>query len=385
MNDMKDAPLVRGEKIMTEINKFPEHIESAVNHDTAAVLPPLRRQWPQLGQELFEMEHVLTNVLEPRRPLTEREKKEQQEKIRDTIISQLYLEEENYSRDTRHLAFLLLKQGRAGIIVGNPYTIEKGGKRLELPYTGLEGYYAGAEKTPDRPGLTGEEIIQEEANIGAKLLKTLKKRAIEQNSWIDFIHLKNALEWKVQDIEVIRSLQVLWGTIVRRLHTRLYHCPEFEPTLTEQIEHLEQLPGVAHKHTQEEKQFQNTFRGVYDRLRHELEAMSDKEKAQEKQERSRREWIRASRLAEFRHFHDETYHILLQSQQGRYAIDIQDTSLKDATITETITLPEIPGRQTYPETRVHLTPAQLEGYLFLAKLGEVGGDPLARSVLAAPK
>jgi hypothetical protein len=30
---------------------------------------------------------------------------------------------------------------------------------------------------------------------------------------------------------------------------------------------------------------------------------------------------------------------------------------------------------------VILTPEDLEGYLFLAQLGEIGGDPLARSVL----
>jgi hypothetical protein len=221
---------------MTETDKFHQSIEADIEHDTTAVLPPLRHQWPQLGQELFELEHILTDVPDAgQRLAAEQKKREQQAKIRDTILAQLYQEEGKYSRDMRYLAFLLLKQGRAGSLVGDPYTIEKSGKRLELPYTGLEGYYAGTERTSDRSGLTSEEIVQEEANIGTQILKTLKKQAIEQNSWLAFTHLKDALAWKEQDVEVIKNIQLLWGTVIRRLHARLYHCPEFEPTLTEQM------------------------------------------------------------------------------------------------------------------------------------------------------
>lgn len=367
---------------MTTPDEAHQHMKTALDHDTETVLPPLRHQWPLLGQELFELEHTLTEIPESGLPpLSVQEKREQRVDVRETIIAQVYQEEGHYSRDMRYLAFLLLKQGRAGSIVGNPFTRDKNGKRQELPYTGLEGYYAGVERTPDRSGLTCEEIVQEEANRGAHLLKTLKQQAIEENSWIDLIHLKNTLAGQEQDIEMIRRIQVLWGTIVRRLHVRLYHCPEFEPTLTEQLEQLEELPAPSQVNTEEEKQLQHALKATKDRLRRELEAMSDDERAQERRERKTRAWIRDSRIAEFRRFHDETYQILTTSSQGRYTIGVQDATLKDSTITETITLPDIPGRQMYPFTHVHLTPEQLEGYLFLAKLGNIGGDPLVRSAL----
>ena len=116
--------------------------------------------------------------------------------------------------------------------------------------------------------------------------------------------------------------------------------------------------------------------GEYHRLRDEYDHLSTAEQEQERQEEQRRKRIRADRLEEFHQFRKATYEILAASGQGRYAIGVQDTSLKDATITEAITLPDLPDRSTYPPTLVHLTPEQLEGYLFLAHLGEVGGDPL---------
>jgi hypothetical protein len=363
---------------MTGIDETQQHIE------TSAPTAPFRHQWPQLGQELFELEHTLTDIPEAgRRPLTEQEQQEQRTYIRDTIIAHVYREEENHSLDMRYLAFLLLKRGRAGIIVGNPYTIEKNGNRRELPYTGLEGYYAGVESAPDRPGLAREEIVQEEATLGTQLLKTLKTRAIEQNSWDDLIHLKNTLARKEQDVEIIRQIQLLWGTVIRRLHVRIYRCPEFEPTLTEQIEDLEQLPGASQSNTQEGEKIRHALEASRERLRRIHAAMSQDALEQERLERRRKEWVRENRLTEFHRFHDETYQILTTSQQGRYSLDVQDATLKDATVTETITLPTIPDRQTYPPTLVHLTPEQLEGYLFLATFGDVGGDPLVRSVLVA--
>jgi hypothetical protein len=117
------------------------------------------------------------------------------------------------------------------------------------------------------------------------------------------------------------------------------------------------------------------------RLEDEYHHLSQAEQEQERQERQRRERIRADRLEEFHQFRQATYEILTASGQGRYDIGIQNTSLENATITESMTLPDLPDRKTYSPTLVHLTPAQLEGYLFLAHLGEVGGDPLARSVL----
>jgi hypothetical protein len=53
----------------------------------------------------------------------------------------------------------------------------------------------------------------------------------------------------------------------------------------------------------------------------------------------------------------------------------------DANITETLYVPEPPDRKSSPPYLVDLTAEQLEGYLFLAHLGEKGGNPLTRSVL----
>jgi len=86
------------------------------------------------------------------------------------------------------------------------------------------------------------------------------------------------------------------------------------------------------------------------------------------------------RLEEFDHFREETYAMLTRAE-GQYTLGIQDTSLENAAITETITLPQIPDRQAYPTTDVQLTSEQLEGYLFLARIGEIEGDPLVRSTL----
>lgn len=62
-----------------------------------------------------------------------------QEKLRKDTLAQLYLAEGQYSRATRYLAFLLVKYGRGGVIVGNPSHMGKSGAPQALPYTGLEG------------------------------------------------------------------------------------------------------------------------------------------------------------------------------------------------------------------------------------------------------
>lgn len=369
---------------MTETDGPHQSIEADKDRDTERTLPPLQHHWPSLGQELFVLEHVLTATSDPcRAGLTEREKQERREQIRNTIVAQLYSDEGPYSRETRYLAFLLLKVGRGGAIVGNPSASGYDGKKQELPYTGLEGYYAGSERTTGRPGLSREEILQEEADIGAELLKSIKKRAIEHNSWYDVTRLLHALEWKSQDVEELRAIQSLWGMVVRRLHVRVYHHPEFEPTLSEQIEHLGQLVGGPSGKTKEEKRSQERLQAEYDRLVQERERMSEEEREKERQERRARERVRAERLSAFRHFQNETYKLLTESSQRQYHVGVQDSSLQDATITETITLPKIPDRTAYVPTSVHFTPTQLEGYLFLARLGEIGGDPLARSVLVS--
>lgn len=253
----------------------------------------MQNLWPLLGKELFALEHTLSDTPGAhQQPLTEQEKVEKREEIRNSIVAQLYRDEGSYTRDTRHLAFLLLKAGRGGGIVGNPYIINKDGKQQELPYTGLEGYYAGSEQTVERPGMT---------------------------------------------------------------------------------------PGRSEL----EKQLRKTAYTELDVLKQQLDNLSEEEKVKERQERSTRERIRSDRLAEFHHFREETYHLLAGSDQGRYAIGVQDATLEKAAITETITLPKIPERTAYAPIPVHFTQEQLEGYLFLARLGEIGGDPLARSVLVS--
>jgi len=370
---------------MRTILRLHQGIEADIDHYTETTLPPLQHQWSLLGKELFTIEHTLTNTPgKDHPPLTEQEKRERREAIRNGILAQLYRDEETQSLDKRYLAFLLLKRGRGGAIVGDPSALGERIKRQELPYTGLEGYYAGSERTPERPGMTPEEILQEEANIGAALLKSIKKRCIEQNTWTDFARLKHVLAGGQPDREELGDIQVYWGMIVRRLHVRIYHNPEFALTLTEQMERLEQLLSYIPGRSEEERQSIRALQVEYNRLKQECERMSEAEQEQERQERRARERIRTDRLAEFHRFREETYHLLCEASQGRYAVEVRDTSLEEATIVETITLPAIPGRHTYPPVDVHVTAGQLEGYLFLAQLGAIGGDPLTRSVLVSP-
>jgi hypothetical protein len=369
---------------MVSTNVLQHSIESDLDHYTETTLPPLQHQWPLLGKELFELEHTLTDTSGTnRQPLPEEEKREKRAAIRNAIVAQLYREEGTYTRDTRYLAFLLIKAGRGGAIVGNPYVTGKGGARQELPYTGLEGYYAGSERTPERSGMTPEEIIQEEANIGAQTLKGIKKPAIAQNSWVTYSRLKHALEEEKPGLEELRIFRVLWSAIVRQLHVRIFRNAEFELTLAERIEQLERLSNGLPGRTAEEKQSKKDIHAECDRLKRELENLSGAEREHERQERRTRESVRSDRLAEFQRFREETYQMLTESEPERYRIGVQDASLEEATITETIKLPKIPDRNVYPPTPVHFTREQLEGYLFLARLGEIGGDPLARSVLVS--
>ncbi len=211
---------------MQVIRELHQIIENDIDPYTEKAPPPLQHQWPQLGQELFALEHASTDLDSVRqRSLTEQEMMEKRETIRDAIIKQLYSNEGEYPRDTRYLAFLLVKRGRGGVIVGNPYVMGKNGSKQELPYTGLEGYYAGSERTSKRPGMTCEGIVQEEAKIGTELLKSIKNYAIANYSWADFARLKHILAGEKPDREELRTLQRLWTGVVKRLHVRIYHNP----------------------------------------------------------------------------------------------------------------------------------------------------------------
>lgn len=342
----------------------------------------LQRHWSRLAQEWFVLERVLAGALGKEQQTSgSQEIKDLQEAVRYAIISPFSRDEEDYSRDLRYLAFLLLKQGRGGIIVGNPYTTTSDGKLQPMPYTGLEGYYAGSEQTLSRPGLSREEIVQEEANIGTHLLHTIKQRVVSQNTWARFVRLQHVLTGAEPDVQELRTIQLYWSMIVRQLHVRVYHHPDFELTLSEHIEQIEKLLLGLSERTDESRRTKQVVLLEYDCLLHQRACLSDEEKAQEKQERRRREYIRADRLDAFDRFRDETYRLLTEGGQGRYLLEIQDSDLEHAAITETILLPGIPERTTYPLTSVHLTPEQWEGYLLLSRLGEIGGDPLIRSVL----
>jgi hypothetical protein len=231
--------------------------------------------------------------------------------------------------------------------------------------------------------MTPEGILQEEANIGAQMLKGIKKRAIEQNSWVSYSRLKRALEEERPSLEELRTLRTLWSVVVRQLHVRIFRNAEFELTLTGMIEQLELLLCGMRGRTAEEVQAGKNIRSECDRLKRELESLSVTAREEERQERRARESIRSDRLAEFQRFREETYQMLTEPGQERYMIGVHDASLEEASIVETIDLPEIPARNTYPPALVHFTREQLDGYLFLARLGETGGDPLTRSALVS--
>ncbi|HTK05948.1 MAG TPA: hypothetical protein VL485_02165 [Ktedonobacteraceae bacterium] len=354
------------------------------DHGTEMTPPPIQQQWPLLGKEVVTLEDISIVSGAGAESFTEHEKQAQREKIRSDFLAQLYRNDGSHTRDIHHLAFLLLRQGRGGAIVGNPFARGQDGTQQELPYTGLEGYYAGSERTSIRPGMTREEILLEEANIGAHVLKNMKKDAIEQNTWQHITRVKNVLDQKKDDLEALRWIEIAWSGVVRRLHVRVYQNPEFEPTLTERMEQVNHFLNERSARTDAEKQAKTDMQAEYERLKYEYQCMSAEERKQEKQERKIKEWIRADRLEEFRCFQNETYQILGRTSEGQYFIGIQDASPREATITETITLPRTLDRALYPLTVVHFTPEQLEGYLSLVKLGERGGDPLTRSTLVSP-
>ena len=109
--------------------------------------------------------------------------------------------------------------------------------------------------------------------------------------------------------------------------------------------------------------------------------MSEEEKVNESKERRERESIRRARLREYTRFREATYALLKEAGNKEYGIDVRDSNWKEANIIEMISIPKTRDRNEYTPIEVKLTPKQLEGYLFLAQLGQIGGDPLARSVL----
>ncbi len=345
---------------------------------------PLQRQWPQLGRELYTLERALAaKLVAYGHSLSELQKIERAERVRNRVFAQLYNDDEKYTPEERYLAFLVVKHGKAGEIVGNPYIIDSYGKKQELPYTGLEGYYAGSLRTPVYPGMMPEEVLLEEAHIGRELLRTIKKHAIEQYTWASFAKMKKGLESGEPDVEDLKNIEILWAEVVKRLHVRVYDNHEFEMTLSEQIEQLEKLICTTSERTQEEKAYKAVLQAEHERLRAARSAMSEEEKEHERNERKARERIRRERLQAYNHFRESTYAMLKEAGNSEYGFQIRDSQWTDATIIETIRLPKTQARNDYTSIRITLTPEQLEGYLFLAELGDIGGNPLARSILNA--
>lgn len=349
----------------------------------------VQRQWPQLGKELYSLERALAaHLVTYGQTLPEHKKSELAERFKNRVFAQLYNDDEKYSPETRYRAFLVVKHGKAGEIVGNPYTIDKSGKRLQLPYTGLEGYYAGSMITSTYPGVTPEEVVQEEANLGIEMLKNIKRHAIERYTWASYAKMKKGLESGEPDIEDLKTIEIVWAEVVRRLHVRVYENPEFEMTIIEQFEQLEKLVSIAPARTEEEKAYKVVLEAEYDRLKNEISNMGDEKKVQERQVRKARERIRRERLNAYNHFRNATYAMLQEVGNGKsvfdeYDIEVQDSQWSNANIIEKIQLPKTQEREDYDLTRVALTPEQVEGYMFLTELGDIGGDPLARTVLSS--
>lgn len=347
-------------------------------------LNPIQRQWPQLGKELYSLERAIAaHFVTYGNSLSENEKSERAQRFRNRVFAQLYNDDEKYSPETRYRAFLVVKHGKAGEIVGNPYIVDTHGQKQQLPYTGLEGYYAGSIITSTYPGMAPHEVVQEEAHIGLEMLKSIKKHAIERYTWASFAKMKKGLESGEPDIEDLKSIEILWAEVVRRLHVRVYDNPEFEMTITEQFEQLEKLVSITPARTEEEKKYKAVLQAEYERLKTVIHTMTEEKKEQEKQERKDRERIRKERLKAYNQFRDTTYAMLKETGNSEYGIQVNDTQWTDANIIETILLPNTKARNDYDLTRVDLTPEQVEGYMFLTELGDIGGDPLARTLLSS--
>ena len=328
----------------------------------------IQRAWPQLGRALYNLEHGETDAADS---LDEDQKYQRWQRIREIILEQC----EKYER--QYEAYELVHSGRAAEIVGNPHYRGKDGQEHELPYTGLEGYYAGSEEQPERPGMTKEQIIEEEANIGLELMKKMKKYSVEHYVWAHFAKTQKAAEGDTEkvDREDLRNLYFLWTGVVRRLNDRIYENEEYKASPLEQLEAiLRKDPKLASD---------EYVQAEYTKLLEEERKKSKEQRAKEEVEKKAKERIFRSRLKEFAEFRSQTY-ASLRDACGRFPhIDyhIKDDTLAHANIIETLYLPMLPERSTYPSYLIALTPEQLEGYLFLSHIGEKGGDPLTRSDL----
>jgi len=339
------------------------------NRQPAEVTLRIRREWPQLARELFELEQ---EILAAHPLANEQAKHEQLERVRSSILECCRAYEKQYE------AYELVRRGRASEIVGNPhYRRGNEGTALPLPYTGLEGYYAGSEELPDRPGLTKEQIIEEEATIGLELMRKIKKHCIASYSWSSFTRLQRADEDEATSLESLTDLYLLWTVVVRRLSQRVYKNEEY------QVSPLERLEGMIRKDPRLARD--SSIQAEYTRLVDEERQLSREQRQEEHAKELARAAVMRSRLQEFTKFREATYAHLRDSTGIFPHIDycIEDRELASASIVETLCLPKPGDRNASSPYFVNLTPEQLEGYLFLAHLGEKGGDSLTRSLLLA--
>ena len=328
----------------------------------------IRREWPQLARELFELEH---EALAAHPPASEQSKHEQLERVRLSILECCRAYERQYE------AYELVRRGRACEIVGNPHYRGNEGTAHPLPYTGLEGYYAGSEALPDRPGLTKEQIIEEEAAIGLELMRKIKRHCVASYSWASFTRLQRADEEEATSLESLTELYLLWTVAVRRLSQRVYQNEEY------QVSPLERLESMIRKDPRlaGDSSIQAEYARLLDAERH----LSREQRQEEHAKELARATVMRSRLQEFTRFREATY-AQLRGPTGLFPhIDygIEDRELASASIVETLCLPNPGDRNASPPYVVDLAPEQVEGYLFLAHLGEKGGDPLTRSLLLA--
>ncbi len=323
----------------------------------------IQRAWPQLGRALYQLEH---DAFDSRSDLSQEQKSEQRKLAKEAVLAQCDSHEEEYE------AFEVVRLGRASAIVGNPRFMGKTGEEYDLPYTGLEGYYAGSEQSPQRPGMRPEQIIEEEAAIGLDLLAEIKKRCIETYSWAHFARMRHALDQATTEAEVedLRTIGTAWTIVVRRLRERIYQNPEYPQTPLEEVRALlDNNPALVN-----DKQLKAAYPEIMQR------SAPNEHAPQPDHEKSARF---AGRLTEYHQFRDETYELLrsVPSTMRQVSYLVDDADFAHAAIKEQRVLPLLADRNSAPSYLVHLATEQREGYLFLSKLGEIGGNPLVRCVL----
>ncbi len=295
------------------------------------------------------------------------------------IKNQVSARKRESTMDKAHQAFLLVRSGRGGEIVGNPFATAKehSGVRYKLGLTGLEGYYAGSKaisftyagKT-ESVGLTPEDIILELANLGADQIKTIIEGRKEGEYYYN--DLKFALEHDNPTNEQLVEVKKMWNLIVTKLRSRMYDNPEFSRTLQEEMDYYRKYADMLDPRT--EKEAKASAQQIYAEYKAEWDKKTSAEQAYIRDETRKRQYLRSIRTKDLEAFRAETYR-LIGTKQG-YFINPEIENTKHPQITETVILPDISGE--YTETSVGMTDNQINGYELLVDTGRYGGSPLVR-------